>query len=662
LLGRSGTENLTIANSHFYGDVKATATTVDSFAGGFVGSGQINTMDIYKSSVKGSIKASCNTSCSAYYSAGGFFGELDINSPTSLTIEDSIAKTNVESATWAGGLIGFTSYASTGTLSIANSYVTGSVVTTNASQGVTGGLIGQANTTVSLANVYALVAQKNVSTGSGGLVGVGTSITCPSGFCYYFNDGVAVSTSGVNVVTNKKTYADLVTALSSPGGEWRSTSGGLPQLNFEQDVKDVVPYLGDTTCDGHYSTLAGTGSTKNPYLICSPSQFINIASSSFSYEIKNDLFFDSALTMFDSGTYRINGLGNTLYNIKFNYSLAPTSSEGLFKKLSTDSYIQNINFSNLSGSISSTSNFDTTNMSDYYFGLIAGENKGTITNLNIDRSFNYFEVPIVGTNVVSIGGIVGLNEGLLSGVDANITFKNMTYGIGTTGTASGTVWGGVAAKNSGTIEKVKSTGEMSIMHGSLPYYGMHTVGGIVSENTNTGILSQITTEGSLSYIGESTYYSGHSKFSPLAVSNQGKMVDIDYGASLMMYFSDTNGVIYNNLAGGVGRLFFRPSYITYNFTVSFPTTGTLGESFCYYPIGAANCYQTIYYDFIDGLFSVSGTLYSGSNSGNLPINSNNWKMTNNYFTNTNYNWYIDTSSGPEVMANRGSFEKMGVGF
>ena len=190
-----------------------------------------------------------------------------------------------------------------------------------------------------------------------------------------------------------------------------------------------------------YTALQGTGTPNDPLIIneCAQLNHVNVQPSS-SYLVQNYLYCSGVdVQPIDNftGAY-FDGAGYEFRDLAISDS--ENNKVGIFRHISEDSVVQNIQ-------ITYTNSIDTTNNSspDLKVGFLAGENDGTIRNVNINRWSNDNTIASSGT----VGGLVGVNNGTIRLADVRVAFTMQA--------GSNNIFGGIAGINNGTIEDAGST-------------------------------------------------------------------------------------------------------------------------------------------------------------------------------------------------------------
>ena len=508
LVGGSGT-NAIIKNSCATASVSRTGTVsgVGNPTGGLVGLNQ------------GTITNSCATgTVSGVVSRiGGLVGQHQGG-----TIENSYATGSVSGTrNQIGGLVGFNDNST-----IENSYATGSVSGTGIS---VGGLVG--------ATFSGSVIMKSYATGSvsgsfnvGGLVGLlNTDGTISNS--YWLSGSASSGGTGVNDTNTKKTVMELISPTAAEGiystwstSDWDfGTSNQFPvikdsgsdiltnflpvcTLNILADDRDDVKHAMDVDKDNdglieicdlegldemrHQLDGMGYKTTPNATVITTGCSSTGCKG----YELARSLDFmasDSYRPATNEATWTtgggwqpvgdlavlfeatFDGNGHTISNLMINKS--DTTLAGLFGYTETSAEIANLGLLDVNirgvssvgglvgwnqGSITGIYVTGTVSGTNRSVGGLVGSNQGRITR-------SYATSTVSGTNR-NVGGLVGFND--------NATIEN-SYATGSVSGTSANVGGLVGFNDNATIENSYVTAKS--------VSGNNDVGGLAGENTGT---------------------------------------------------------------------------------------------------------------------------------------------------------------------------------
>ncbi len=219
----------------------------------------------------------------------------------------------------------------------------------------------------------------------------------------------------------------------------------------------------------------GDGSVENPYLISNASQFNNIKKGlDKHYKLIKDINFNDA-TIYpigynkDNDSYKaftgsLDGNGFSLENLNITLGQSIKTGEcycGLFSKVGSDGEITNLKLHNVN--VSTDIAESTKTVSNYYVGLLAGENNGLIKYITVtakkDNTYIDFELDNKTHNrniSVYCGGIVGANNNIVSAcIVSNIKIDvQSTHDFGGDSTSSNKHFvytGGISGENNGEI-------------------------------------------------------------------------------------------------------------------------------------------------------------------------------------------------------------------
>src|SRR5690606_23823399 len=153
------------------------------------------------------------------------------------------------------------------------------------------------------------------------------------------------------------------------------------------------------------------------------------------------------------------GLGHTISNLTIN---RPTENYiGLFGSIQSGAVVRNLGL--VGGTISGM----------YQIGGLAGENRGTISNIYVTANVN-------GRS--SVGGLVGRNSGTISGSYATGSINDIAYvDVGVISSI-----GGLVGFNNAVIDSSYSTGNVNGTNYMGGLVGMNEPGGMVRNSYATG--------------------------------------------------------------------------------------------------------------------------------------------------------------------------------
>jgi hypothetical protein len=393
---RSGT---VIENS--FSSVSVTRTTSGNVLGGLVG--------ILSGSTINNSYSTGGVSGGDGNSVGGLVGQVTSTS----TISHSYSRGAVTGADSVGGLIG--SLANPTTLTLTNSYATGEVTGTTSN---VGGLVGGKATsgvTVTVTNSF-WDTTTTLRTTTLDNQGAGRTRTEMTSFATFTDT----------------TSADLDQAWPIVEG-WQSFDPNDGRVwGIRSDLNDGYPYLlweyetiPDFPCgalvDGVYQVSTaehlaevGSGDTTEGAACGLGDSYKQTADIELS-GVWTSLAADGFTGEFDGGEFSITGL-------TLDPADEPLTNQGLFALIGSAGVVTNVSLINVS--------LDTDSRRQR-LGTLAGKNRGAITNSSATGSLRFGADPVVFNEVVifyagsgSIGGLVGSNEGLISGSQAQVTFSD----------------------------------------------------------------------------------------------------------------------------------------------------------------------------------------------------------------------------------------------
>lgn len=377
------------------------------------------------------------------------------------SIDQVMTEGNINGVAYVGGLCGnHSSTTVTNSYSLANVRATG----LDSTSSYVGGLFGAADWGSEQYTFHALGVVSGLSNDAGGLFGFNGAPRSPDA------DNLSLKSN----IPAGITYANLRDSAYSgytnfdKTNVWIFDDNGydLPRLKWEKP----------RACNGKFATTfaGGDGSISAPYQICSAAQLAQVKSnfdtaknfillsnidiSTLANDQEAILIKTGNPTAEFNGTF--NGNGFNINNLLLNNEVGdPVNGPlGLFSTISSLGKITNLNV------WISTLNNDNPGAA-YPTGTIAGLNKGII---EIVSTFGKFRNK--GTN--GSGGIVGRNDGMISGAESYVLMEGNS------------VFGGIAGYNYGGIIYSESNSSLYAV-GPLASY----VGGIVGKNINAGSVS-----------------------------------------------------------------------------------------------------------------------------------------------------------------------------
>ncbi len=216
------------------------------------------------------------------------------------------------------------------------------------------------------------------------------------------------------------------------------------------------------------------------------------------------------------------------------YDFGSLGQLGIFTELSSDSVIKNLNVKLLSSFDTGSSDYGVifkTTSANNSIGLLVADNSGIITNCKVTAPTNKFftvESPVGGVDAAYFGGIAGQNFGYITNCNTSI------YAYGSFNLA------GIVGVNSGKIASSYFKGGILESSGNQLGEGYH-VGGLVYRNLENG---QIITSYTSSGISNSSVYSKN-KDSYLSSAN--------YSAGFVYYNAGLVQDCYSDMYFGKGE-------------------------------------------------------------------------------------------------------------
>lgn len=499
----------------------------------------------------------CTTNLS-FEGFGGLVGKSVLSN-----ISQSTSKGLLVGGTDNGGLIGF---ADAGTLN--NSYSVMTVLGTkvlagtadSTREGNTGGVVGVVGggTGIAVDRVFHTIGTvANPKSDP-------TRVNSDFGF-EAIGAGGGGATSAAALVPTSAEYDNFRNVGNYMVGQGFTSANGWRIDDSGYDIP-ILDWEAPRFCSGKFtgSFAGGSGTSDDPYLICSAQQFINMSTNfdqNFHYKLArpidmvgasqtNGIFLPNSANagkefqgVFDGNGHFINNVGL----IQLNVQAAPA---GLFSVIGVNGVLKD--FAVIGQFSSTVANARTV-------GLVAGKNKGLVERV---KAFGLVD----GTNIVNnspnpvIGGVVGKNNGVMAGIESYVKVKGHLR------------VGGLAGWNRGGLI-LYSQAKGSVSPADANRLG-RLIGGIVGENTPYNGVKSFTDNVNnevFSYNGDirQTSFSGEltTKYGPLATDRA-----VFYNAGLVA--GRNEGVIKNvSLYGKLDlNLDGDPGYDSTLFDASVPDT------------------------------------------------------------------------------------------
>jgi len=387
---------------------------------------------------------------------------------------------------------------------------------------------------------------------------------------------------------------DNITATGNSAGLVLTPDTGGGGGNFDLKTGAVITLSGSTPT----LSIAGTS-----YTVVNSAAALQAIGNSGDYALGSNINVAS-ITNFSpiggstgfSGT--LNGLGNTVSNLAIN--LPSISNVGLIGTLSTGGAVENIGVS--SGSVTGLVSV----------GGLVGSNEGTITD-------SYANVAVAGNS--GLGGLVANNNG------GTISGSYATGSVTASGSNNNYAGGLVGGNNSGTITDSYATGSVSggaevgglVGQSNAPISNSYATGSATGAtgDANTGGLIGLNTStvtGSYS-IGA---VSGGQSVGGLAGGNSGT-ISASFSSSIV-----TGGSSLGGLVGSNGTSSNAAGKITDSYATGSVTAGGTGDNYVGGLVGGN------YYGSINNSYAI-GAVSGGSEVGGL-IGQNNGTVINTYAT------------------------------
>lgn len=577
------------------------------YVGGLVGFTDSPSLYIYKSSFEGMIS---HQSSGEY--VGGFLGKG--SSGVNIYIDDSFTNgVLMASGTANSGVAGFIGYAS-GPVTANNSYSTMSIgkipyTSTYSSSGFIGGLVASAASSVTLNNsfYYGSILHPCHKTTAVCIVGALVASGAASSTNSY---GSIITPNWYNALPADNTSLSTIEAAAfrnslTNGGKFKNVGALLPKLSWENDA---CSQLNNNASVANQAAM-GRGVPSNPVILCNKEQWPDVGvNPTLHYSLGSNLALGtvSSLPTFAGA---LEGMDYLLSGFKVDVY---TGDGGLFKENSGK--IANVTFAsgtitatgtsdrvgivgkNLAGATIIKNKFEAINLTGLAkkHGVIAGENNGVITQAKVEgqiessaeviamavglnnstgtlsgvRANGALEVMSSGTNV-SVGGLVGINYGVIQEVDSGVNISN------TNNTSSGTHIGGLVGINEAIIKDALIRPYVSIFSNSSAVQLGHVLG----KTTATSQVTRVVATNELSHSSGTTVRGKH--FTAIDDSNA------VYNNSLAL-----SGAVYSyDIASPytVSSCSSSAGVFTYTFSAAYNTDVTFSDGFIW--IGSGGGYN-----------------------------------------------------------------------
>ncbi len=253
--------------------------------------------------------------------------------------------------------------------------------------------------------------------------------------------------------------------------EMLGLNGWALDPNWVLDAGNDYPHLAGEGTPGEpipiptMDWLAGMGTEDHPYIIANTGQLILISRASLLWDrhfalsahidLSGTIWSRAIIPMF-TGTFNGNG-----FRIS-SMSIAGGDNLGLFGILQEEARVTDLGI--VDASVTGTEEY-----AEEYIGILAGENRGTVTNC-----YSHGSVGASGRRCGYIGGLVGRNSGTMINCHS---ISTVTAGEDARDT------GGLVGRNSGTLMNCYSTGTVRAGEDA------DGIGGLVGHNNSGGELA-----------------------------------------------------------------------------------------------------------------------------------------------------------------------------
>jgi hypothetical protein len=342
--------------------------------------------------------------------------------------------------------------------------------------------------------------------------------------------------------TSSSNHLDFYIQMPSVSGTKEAFQFQVQKVEAEYVVPDQTTLNKGTYSPASALTSAievlslGDGTVGNPYKLFTTADFAKLSSGTQSNAIMmEDIDCDglSSFSGLESYQCDFNGNGKTLLNLRISSAVA-----GFFGKTTSSAKIHDLNFK------------DCVGFSDGLSGIIASENQGTLSNIDL--------VGCSCKGSKNVGLLAGLNSGSISDIQisnglAVCTESQCGLVAGTNGNGGsingctisdstvqgGDYLGGIAGMNYSSLK------ECHVTNGILS--GTNNIGGITgycSTVTGTATIDTVSFTGQLSGI---SYGGGL-----IGYFESGSLVNFDVSeSSVSLSFKDNYGLIYGGLGRGI---------------------------------------------------------------------------------------------------------------
>ena len=392
---------------------------------------------------------------------------------------------------------------------------------------------------------------------------------------------------------------------------------GLPTLNTNNAI-------GYTIYENEFDftlVVKDNSTYDHPNPIATEEEFLALQNETAGhYILVNDIVLNN-YEPFSAAFASLDGNGHYITINNFNtssYSGSSNVNVGLFETISANTVIKNVTIdicnllitqsqvnefvnggtTDANGNILRTAKIDLTNISAFNFGVLAGTNNGSVTNIKIVNSaptnvldasaknlFIYSTLNYLNGSLVDakIGGLVGVNNGTISNsyVGLNATYytngrnseelhsnteassvREQTYPFFIVG---GKGIAGFVNENSGIIANSYNLG-VGIINSPVIAQGAKTAGFVVSNQSN-GYIFNCMAEGieTLNYrVSEAVHIEAKGNIGGFVYENSGRIENAFSNVSITTNSDGSGGFVYDNQATGTIRYAYSTSPNAFN--------------------------------------------------------------------------------------------------
>lgn len=377
-------------------------------------------------------------------------------------------------------------------------------------------------------------------------------------------------------------------------------------IGSQEEFEDMV--------EGRYYQLANDITLSNYTPINTAIGGLNGDGYTITFDTTQDPETKQILTPFNESQLVLDYISNSMYI-------------GLFGVLPENSVIENlqVNYKDVSINLNSNSAIQEQHTNNIYFGGIAGQNLGVITNVKVKGSFSLAS-QYVSADRIDFGGIAAINGSIDSKNVATISGSSVELEM-----SSIALIGGVSGTNYGKITNTCFTGKISSNTAKNQYVAEVVTAGFVVENLSSGYIS-------LSYV------------SCGLVANENNIHSV----------GRTAGFVLNN-AGTINNCYINQTAIASQGNIGgfvYQSSGDISNSYAYASLGSSLFYNEFIY-LTQNIGNISNCYIVTDSSINIYINGlykigtsqliNQDKYSGFVFANTLYGIWSMNSNGPELL-------------